>query len=104
MSHRDLEAGVSMPGEQGAIGTVGHHKSSIGYSFGNFLRISAKMGIPYLIEISKLVCPWRGNKVSLESWGIIGVPLDIHLGIFLRISAKMGISCLVEISKLVCPY
>ena len=82
MSHRDLEAGMSIPGEQGVVGIVGHHGSSIVYSFGKFLHISAKMGIPCLIEISKLVCPYQGNKVSLESWDIIGVSLDIHLAIF----------------------
>ena len=64
----------------------------------------AKMGFSCLIEISKLACTCQGNMVSLEPWGIIGVPLDIHLGHFLRISAKMGIYCLIEISKLVCPY
>ena len=113
MSHRDLEAGMSMPGEHGVVGIVGHHRSSIGYSFGTFsthpvhsrnLRISAKMGFSCLIEISKLVCPCHLNMVSLEPWGIIGVPLDIHLGHFLSIPAKMGFSCLIEISKLVCPY
>ena len=73
MSHRDLEAGMSMPVEQGVVGIVGHHRSSIGYSFLDFfthpvhsrnLRISAKMGFPCLAEISKLVCPCQGNKVS----------------------------------------
>ena len=62
------------------------------------------MGFSCLTEMSKLVCPYQGNKVSLESWDIIGVPLDIHLGIFLSISAKMEFSCLIEISKLVCPH
>ena len=104
MSRRDLEAGMSIPGEQGVVGILGHHRSSIGYSFGKFLRISSKMGISCLVEISQLMCPYQGSKVSLEPWDIIGVPLVIHLGNFLRISDKMGISCLIEISKLVCPY
>ena len=91
MSYLDLEAGMSMPVEQGVVGTVGHHRSSLGYSFleifmnplhSRNLRISAKMGYSCLIDISKLVCSRQGNKVSLESWDIIGVPYDIHLGSF----------------------
>ena len=52
---------------------------------GRDLRISAKMGFSCLTEISKLVCPYQGNKGSLESWDIIEVPLDIILEIFVRI-------------------
>ena len=100
LSHRDLEAALSIPGEQGVVGIGGHHRVSIGYSFvrkithpvhSHNLSTSAKMGFFCLTEMSKLVCPRQGSKVSLESWDITGVPLDIHFEKFSRILCTVAI-------------
>ena len=38
-----------------------------------------------VVIFSKLACPLQGSRVSLGSWDIIGVPLDIHLEDFVSI-------------------